>query len=120
MARKSTTDVGTRTLLVRTSESRYGSGGSFKITIPADAKVTFSGTNPQHPTHGSATLRIYKTENQQLAVFTDVIGFRDLSLPVERLVVTEEGVEVWSTDEEGTTRTRRSKRKVKSIRDEVI
>lgn len=120
MPRKTTVDAGTRTLLVRTSESRYGGHGTFKITIPADAKVTFSGTNPQIPTHGSATLRIYKTENQQLAVFTDVIGFRDLSLPIERLVVTEEGSETWSSDEEGSTRTTSRKKRVKTVRDEVI
>lgn len=81
----------TRTLLVTVQGGRKAyEAEQFKITIPADAKVTFAGTNPSHPAGSVATLRIYESANAQLAVFTNVVEFRDLALPLERLVVETE------------------------------
>lgn len=78
-------EAGTRTLLVEEQ-----SGSQFKITIPADYKVTFG--SPGNRNCGPGELRIYENEKQQRACFVSVRSFRDLSLPVTRLVVSETGV----------------------------
>lgn len=53
--------------------------------IPADAKVTFSSVNPSSPGfRGNYCVRIYTSKENQLAVFTDVSAFRDLSLNVRK------------------------------------
>lgn len=63
------------------------SGGQQQIVkgIPATAKITFGNLNPGKPGYGSSdhTLRIYTAGNNQLAVFTGVQWFRDLSLTVQ-------------------------------------
>jgi hypothetical protein len=53
--------------------------------IPANAKVTFSKVNPAGPGFNSIpnAVRIYTVESNQLAVFTGVRSFRDLSLTVK-------------------------------------
>lgn len=65
-------------------------GTRMKITVPADWKVTFGpaakGTN--HAPSGRQfkmplALRFYESETKQRAIFTDVVSFRDLSIPVE-------------------------------------
>lgn len=96
----------TRTLLIIGDKN-------FKITIPADAKVTFAPFSPPNSnretwrTDGRAvgTIRIYgKTKDNILAVFSDVRGFRDLSIGYAEEVAREEGAVIWKDDEQGYTR----------------
>jgi len=105
--------VETRVLLVERSRSER-----FKIEVPADWKVTFGspgGNRGGFPDEGKE-LRIYEAENKQRACFTGVRSFRDLSIPVTRLVVAENGTETWEDDGDGTaTRTVKRSRKVKEI-----
>jgi hypothetical protein len=65
--------------------------------VPVDAKVTFSHVNPAGAGGWNGyCVRIYKTESQQLAVFTGVESFRDLSLKVfERKIETELEASAW-------------------------
>lgn len=51
--------------------------------IPATAKLTYGPVNPGKQGYGANCLRIYTVGNNQLAVFTDVAWFRDLSLTVQ-------------------------------------
>lgn len=51
--------------------------------IPANAKITFGDLNPGKPGFNGTALRIYTTTNNQLATFTEVAWFRDLSLTVK-------------------------------------
>lgn len=105
--------VDERTLLV---ECR---GEKFKITIPADWKVTFGkamqGRGYESDPDGRE-LRIYECETKQRACFTGVRSFRDLSIPVVRLVVSESGENFWEDDGDGThTSTRKVRRSVKEV-----
>ena len=62
--------------------------GDLKITIPDSYKVTFGPVAPGAKGYGTGqlALRVYEAENKQRAIFTDVISFRDLSIPVERKI----------------------------------
>ena len=87
---------------------------TFRIKIPADAKITFGPFSP--PTSAGkdnwmasgravGTLRIYKGSKENIiGVFTDVQGFRDLSLDYMEEVVREEGATIWKSDEHGYMR----------------
>jgi len=105
----------TKTLLVEDNHGR------FKVTIPGNAKVTFG---PLVPSGGKfsdcqeLTLRIYETQNQQLAAFVGVRWFRDTSLPVERRVVSEVGEESWERDEDGERHSVKVKRNKKFVVDD--
>lgn len=74
---------GTRSILVK-----LRGGDVKKISgIPANAKVTFGKVNPATDGRfaGDANpyaLRIYTSQNNQLAVFLNVVEFRDESLKV--------------------------------------
>jgi ATP/maltotriose-dependent transcriptional regulator MalT len=92
--------------------------GRFKLTIPADAKVTFSSVNPSSRDYDKA-LRIYINEKQQLACFVNVQWFRDLSLTVEREVVSESGESSWSTDDGVVESKKRVSRKVAFVKDDA-
>ena len=74
----------TRQLLIERNN-----GKDLKITIPADFKVTFGQVQPgKGGGYGEGfALRIYKTEKDQRAVFTNVKSFRDLAIPVEEKIV---------------------------------
>jgi hypothetical protein len=66
-------------------------GGTLRrVTVPASWKVTFGPLVPSEIRHGDVrtfALRFYESkEEQQRAVFTDVIAFRDVSLPIEERV----------------------------------
>lgn len=79
----------TRTILVERTAGRYQ-----RIEgIPKDAKITFSSVNPAAGrgfTHEGYCLRIYTSRENQLAVVTDVVSFRDLDLRFyDRKVKTE-------------------------------
>lgn len=83
----------------------------FKITIPDDAKVTFGPFSP--PPRKSTgfewsdgakagTLRIYgKTQKDILACFSQVYGFRDLSVEYMEEIISEGGTTMWKSDEHG-------------------
>jgi len=91
----------TRTLFVEDM------AGEFKVTIPAEWKVTFGafqmagGRYGEHPS-GSPALRIYEAENKQRACFVGVRCFRDMSIPLERTVLNGDTIS-WVEDD-GTTR----------------
>ena len=88
---------------------------TLRVSIPDDARVTFGPWSP--PTgegkYGatekalSGTLRIYKggttkANENILAVFSGVTGFRDLnSVDVSERVATEEVRTVWKSDAKG-------------------
>jgi hypothetical protein len=65
-------------------------GGKLRrVTVPATWKVTFGPLVPSEVRHGDVrtfALRFYETKEQQRAVFTDVVSFRDMSLEVEERV----------------------------------
>jgi len=92
-----------RTLLVKDHS------GWFRITVPLEARITF-GPMMAKGFGGELTLRIYEKETRQLAAFVGVETFRDLGLPLERLVVSESGEHTWNIDENGETETRKVKR----------
>lgn len=75
--------MGTRTLLVEKKD-----GTEFQIEIQEEWKITYgpavvgkvgSGLDGKVP----MALRIYETEKLQRAIFTDVVSFRDLSIPIK-------------------------------------
>lgn len=109
----------TRTLLVEEQN-----GKKFKITIPADYKVTFGSSNGNRGMTGAYEgnqLRIYEAESKQRACFVGVKSFRDLSLELTRLVVSEDGSSTWSDDGEGNVaKTMKASRKVREVRDEPV
>ena len=81
----------TKQFLVRTSNK------ILRIAVPASWKVTFGPTGPPKPVdheyrHQRAwVLRFYEAENRQRACFTNVIEFYDLSLPIDVLVLSNDG-----------------------------
>lgn len=101
----------TRTLLVKSR-----SEGTFKIEIPADWKVTFGAFQQGRFGDEGSALRIYEAENKQRACFVGVNSFRDLSIPVTRLVKEKTGEESWQDDGEGNVS---SSRKVKTTVREI-
>ena len=98
--------VDTRTLQVEDAQ------GTFRITIPADYKVTFSGFNQggKYP-DGTAALRIYEAENKQRACFKGVYSFFDVSLPIEREVIEEFGETTWVSGPDGFQKAEKVSRK---------
>ena len=69
--------------------------GTYRIEIPEDWKITFGpvaiggGKRQSYGFDGgSMALRIYESEVRQRAIFTGVESFRDLSIPVKKLVRT--------------------------------
>ena len=85
---------------------------TFKITIPADAKVTFGPWSPpQKGFNGDreslkGTLRVYKGKGKDncIACFAGVSGFRDLSMQYAEQIAKEEGAVIWKDDEKGYQR----------------
>lgn len=74
----------TRTLLI----TQRG-GEETQIDIPVSWHVTFGPAAISASTSGMGdrklmpmALRIYETEKQQRAIFTDVVSFRDMAIPV--------------------------------------
>lgn len=83
--------------------------GEKRITIPKEAKITFGPAIPgpskergYGPTEREYALRVYlKSKDNLIAVFTGVREFRDVEMPVEKLVIREAGNAVWKSDETG-------------------
>lgn len=74
-------DTETRTLLITKQN-----GDEIQVDIPVHWKVTFG---PAFVNHGPKmegripmALRIYESDKMQRAIFTDVVAFRDLSIPM--------------------------------------
>lgn len=94
-----------RVLLLEDSE------GEKKVTLPAGARITFAPNVPGgHGRNGYGevkpegySIRVYETRtNDSLcAVFTNVHWFRDVEIPVSKLVIREEGKSLWKSDEDG-------------------
>lgn len=79
MAPRKTSEA-TRSILVHTQTDTL-----IVENVPASAKVTFGKLQPGKDGgyDRSNALRIYTSANNQLAVFTNVLDFRDLSLTVK-------------------------------------
>lgn len=87
---------------------------TFRIQVPTDAKITFGPFSP--PTAGQrdnwmasgkavGTLRIYRGSKENIvACFSNVTGFRDLSLDYAEEVAREEGAVIWKSDKDGYQR----------------
>lgn len=76
-------------------------GEAFVIDIPATWKVTFGAVNPGAPGHHDLhCLRIYEGEKLR-GVYCDVRGFRDLSIPMARRVVSDTRSSEWTNDSMG-------------------
>jgi hypothetical protein len=73
-----------------------------QIQIKASWKLTFGAVNPGAPPHGRDLhcLRVWEGEKLR-AVFCDVRGFRDLSIPLARKVEVEMGTSAWTRDDAG-------------------
>jgi len=92
-----------RTLLLNTAD------GDMRITLPDGARVTFGPSIPyQKKDSYSAgregySLRVYadKGTDSLIAVFGGVNSFRDINLPLAKLIIREAGRSVWKSDEEG-------------------
>lgn len=70
----------TRTLLIKQAD-----GTEIQIDIPVDWKVTFGPAAlgiEKHSGRVPMALRVYETEKMQRAIFTDVVWFRDTSIPI--------------------------------------
>ncbi len=88
---------------------------TFKISVPDEAKITFGPWSPPRTkdskwtepmdTGRGGTLRVYlKSKDNIIACFSNVHGFRDLSLPYAEEVAKEEGATIWKDDEQGYVR----------------
>jgi hypothetical protein len=88
---------------------------TFKISVPEGAKITFGPWSPPRTketkwdqpmdTSRGGTLRIYQgTKDNIIACFSNVNGFRDLSLGYAEEVAKEEGATIWKDDEQGYVR----------------
>ncbi len=88
---------------------------TFKITVPDDAKITFGPWSPPRSKDSKwnepmdsgrgGTLRIYQgTKDNIIACFSNIHGFRDLSLEYAEEVAKEEGATIWKDDEHGYVR----------------
>jgi len=96
---------------------------TFKITVPDDSRVTFGPWSPptgseKYATSDRAlvgTLRVYqgtpKSSENVIAVFSQVTGFRDLSLEYAEEVAKEEGATIWKSDKNGYEREEKVSRK---------
>jgi hypothetical protein len=83
-----------------------GAHGEFVIELPATWKVTFGAVNPGSGQGGGFDrslhcLRVWETKDKLRAVFCDVRGIRDLSIPLARKVQRETGSAEWAMDSEG-------------------
>jgi hypothetical protein len=86
-------------------------GGEFVINLPTHYKLTFGAVNPGSPPHGRDLhcLRVWdgppSGKGRLRAVFCDVRGFRDLSLPLARKVEVQTGQAQWTRDDLGNFET---------------
>lgn len=80
-----------------------------KVEIPVGARLTFGPTAPYAGKNGYGagcgdySLRVYtSSKNDSLvAVFAGVVSFRDITIPVSKLIIREAGKSIWKSDETG-------------------
>jgi hypothetical protein len=85
----------------------------FVLEVPADWKITFGAVNPGGQSHQHLhCVRVWEGEKLR-AVFCDVRGFRDLSLPLAMKVERETGSATWEKDSVGNFE-RQEKRQIES------
>lgn len=77
----------------------------FVIEVPASWRLTFGYVNPNRSGDGyqrgeGHALRVWEGEKLR-AVYCDVKGFRDLSIPLARKVTKETGSATWTMDSQG-------------------
>jgi hypothetical protein len=94
-------DVPTIKYLVRCMD------GDFIIEIPATWKVTFGAVNPgtgDRSYEGGRLhcVRVWESKEKLRAVFCNVSGIRDLSIPLARKLTKETGSAEWSMDSDGS------------------
>jgi hypothetical protein len=83
------------------------SDGDFVIEVPSTWKLTFGAVNPGGAEAGGGRygplhcLRVWETKEKLRAVFCNVRGIRDLSIPLARKVSKETGSSSWTMDSEG-------------------
>src|ERR1700754_4233164 len=80
--------------------------GEFVIELPETWKVTFGQVNPGSGNVGSYDrqlhcLRVWESKDKLRAVFCDVRGIRDLSIPLARKVEVQTGSAEWARDDLG-------------------
>lgn len=76
--------------------------GKQRVTVPESYKITFGAVVPGSKANGYGGgwgLRIWETADKQRAVFSDVISFRDLSIPIEVAAVRKFGSDEWIADD---------------------
>lgn len=79
-----------------------GAKGDFVIEVPESWRLTFGAVNPGGPTHGRDMHCVRVWAGQRLrAVYCDVRGFRDLSIPLARKIEREVGEASWTSDSMG-------------------
>lgn len=67
----------------------------YRITIPSNYKITYGklhagGDGNRNYDNSGNCLRIYEAENKQRAVFRNVVSFRDIGLPLVKMVQEED------------------------------
>jgi hypothetical protein len=80
--------------------------GEFVIELPPTWKVTFSNVNPAVGGDGgyrdrSYCVRVWEKKDVLRAVFCNVIGIRDMAIPLARKVEKQTGSSTWSQDSVG-------------------
>ena len=80
--------------------------GEFVIELPPTFKVTFGAVNPGGNPQGMSgrdlhCLRVWESKDKLRAVFCDVRGIRDLSIPLARKIHKETGSAEWTRDSSG-------------------
>lgn len=92
-----TDEVEMRTLEIATNEQ------VFRITIPATWKTTFGaivpGAKASTGYQGGWGLRIWEAQDKQRAVFTNVIAFKDVAIPMQIKAVRKYGGTEWWSDD---------------------
>lgn len=97
--------TGMKTLLVKDNT------GEFKVEIPMECRITFGPNVPYQRKGGymdqqaGYSLRVYASGSKDdlMAVFSNVVSFRDITIPVSKLVIREAGKSIWKSDEHGYT-----------------
>jgi hypothetical protein len=79
-----------------------GTNYEYIITVNEDWKITYGPVTPGKGSYGGYALRIYESDTKQRAIFTDVISFRDMSIPVKRKVKKVAGKSEFQSDEKGS------------------
>lgn len=115
------TEVVTTTYLIKATD------GEFQLTVPSAWKVTFGAMQPGkgggfdgYDGRRGWTLRFYEAENKQRAVFTNVLSFRDLGLPLTRKVVRTDAETRVSESEDGRVASSVEDREVVWVADETV